>query len=165
MLSKHRREKLKEKQIQRGGKFQEQGLIPKSHIMVYDLPPEPSCTLTVRVDPHCRGSDVGCDSEVRNPQILQQRRAQFYENCNTNQSNNLCILSIDTNVCTDRAKPISPVLKFTNLLLTQTFHAKPRKTKILISFSNSKKYLFEKTAQPTEQHRHLIAQTRSSPPF
>lgn len=36
-------------------------------------PGEAMSTLTIPVHPHGRGSDVGGDGEVRNPQILQQR--------------------------------------------------------------------------------------------
>lgn len=41
-----------------------------------------ACTLTIGVDPHCWGSDVSCDCEVRNPQILKHRRAWCHWICN-----------------------------------------------------------------------------------
>lgn len=40
-------------------------------------PGEATGTLTIPVHPHGRGSDVGGDGEVRNPQILQQRSPRF----------------------------------------------------------------------------------------
>lgn len=55
----------------------------KFHSIIYEpLLEKPARTLTVRVDPHGRGSDVSRDGEVRNPQILQQRKPQFHYICN-----------------------------------------------------------------------------------
>lgn len=42
-----------------------------------DLRGEAIPTLTIPVHPHGRGSDVGGDGEVRNPQILQYRSPSF----------------------------------------------------------------------------------------